>query len=98
MDALNRVIGGRMETVVGATEFVVPTGYAAYGCTIQVDGTIIAAIKERTGSAAAVAKTDKTWMVAKNAGNYISFEFPVTAITLTGATDSVDLHLEPKTF
>jgi hypothetical protein len=98
MDAQNRMIGGRMETVVGATEFVIPTGYAAYGCTIQVDGTIIKEIKERTGSTAAVAKTNKTWMIAKNTGNYISFEFPVTAITLTGATDSVDLYLEPKTF
>ena len=99
MDTLSKLLGGRCELVVGATEFTVPTGFVAYAAIVRVDGTIVAAVKERATQLAAASVTGKTWQsVALKAMDYIPFEKPVTSITLTGATDSVFLYLEPKNY
>lgn len=98
MRELSKLTGGsRQELVVGSTEFVCPAGFAAFACRVRVDGTDIATLDEvRTKGTAAVEVTTKTWQnVALAAGDEIFFEYPVTAITLTNATDSVFLYLEP---
>jgi len=99
MDELHKLRGGaRQEYYIGVGPHVPPAGFAFYGITIRVTATTIASISEKQFSnAAAVAITDKTWEGKTDLQpfEYINFEFPVTSITLTNATDSIFAYCEP---
>jgi len=98
MDAISKIAGeGRQILHTGVGEWTAPTGYQAYGVKIRVNATRIDTLDEiTTGGGTAAAKTDYTWEGVDTllAGETINFEYPVTAITLHGAADSIWIYCE----
>jgi len=96
MNTLDKLIGTNgCYYVLGDTTVLLPTGYAAYGMVVNVDDTEVTEVEQLV---AGVPETldDATWEgVALTRGDYIPFINPVISITLTNATDSVFLYLEP---
>jgi hypothetical protein len=96
---MDKLLGGKKQILhTGSTEWTAPDGFAAYGIGIRVDATEIATLDElRSGrDKAATANTGYSWMGVATllAGESIIFEHPVTAITLTNATDSIWIYCE----
>jgi hypothetical protein len=91
MDSEFKLIAARgCQIVVGNTATPVLTGYEAFGATVRIDATQIKSIKQNGTDV-----TTKTYEnVALIVSEYISFETPITSITLNGATDSVMLWLK----
>lgn len=94
-DQSKRIIGGaESQVIVGVAAFAVQGGMRGYALTVRTQGTIIAAItvQNEDGIARAYAPT---WLgIALNQGDYFVSQFPITAITLTAAADSVTLHCD----
>lgn len=92
MEILNKLLGSRgCQIVVGASATPVKTGFVAYGCTVRVADTQIKSITQ-----SGVAATDHSFeSIALIVSEYISFEVPITSITLNAAADSVTLWLQP---
>ena len=104
MDTNDKLLGlhGR-HTVVGAAKTPISDKGAvnglsrtAYGLTVRVDGTIIAAYTDVNGNIISTTAADSNVGIALNNGEFIPFEVPIASITLTGATDSVALWLTAK--
>jgi len=91
MDSEFKLIAARgCQIVVGSAATPVLTGYEAFGATVRVDATQIKSITQN-----GVAVTNKTYeSVALILSEYISFETPITSITLNSAADSVTLWLK----
>ena len=97
MDALKNLLGGQCQIVTGSDVTAVKSGYRAYALMVRVDNTQIKSVTKveaDDGTISVVA--DESWEnVNLLAGiDYISFEDPITSITLNSATDSVMLFLE----
>ena len=99
MDALSKMIGAAGCQLVAASGVTaVKTGYKAWGCMVRVDHTIIESvnkIESDTGATGVV--TDESWENADllaSPPDYITFEDPITSITLASGTPSVMLFLD----
>lgn len=94
-DKTNRIIGGaESQVVVGVAAFAVQNGMRCYALTVRATGTIISAIsvQDDDGNVRAYVPT---WLgISLNQGDYFVSLFPISAITLTAATDSVTLHCD----
>lgn len=94
-DQSKRIIGGaESQVIVGVAAYAVTGNMRAYALTVRTQGTVIAAItvQDDQGIARAYAPT---WLgIALNQGDYFVSQFPITAMTLTAATDSVVLHCD----
>lgn len=84
------------QTVVGAAATPIANGRKAYGLTVRVDGTIIAAYTDKNGNVVNTTALDSNIGVALNNNEFVPFETPIASITLTGASDSVALWLTAK--
>jgi hypothetical protein len=92
--------GSRQELYTGVGAHTPPSGFAFYGIKVRVAAstTLIASLSEkRSKNAVAVVVTNKTWegTVGLVEGDFINFEYPVTSITLTNATDSIWAYCIP---
>jgi len=99
MNTLDKMIGaGGCFYVLGASEASIPAGYTAYAAMIGVDATEIATVDELIDGVA-TELADASWEgVALLRGDLITFENPITSITLTNETDSVICYLEPTSY
>lgn len=99
MDNITKLLGGaRQEYYIGVGPHVPPAGFAFYAIKIRIAATTIASINERRSKdKAAVTLTNRTWEGKTDlaVNETITFEFPVTSITLTNAGDSIWAYCEP---
>lgn len=88
-----QIVGGEeTQTVVGAALFNVLGGLRGFALTVRTQGTIIADIQvqDENGSARAYVPT---WLgIVLNQGDYFVSRSPIVSITLTAATDSINIH------
>jgi hypothetical protein len=100
MDAQSKMIGAAGCQLVAASGVTaVKTGYQAWGCMVRVDNTQILSVnKIETDTAASGVVTDESWENVNLLANidFISFEDPITSITLVSGTPSVMLFLDHK--
>jgi hypothetical protein len=95
MNTLEKMLGAKgCYLIVGDSEKEMPVGYAAYGAVVGIDDTEISTLDHLiAGTPTELA--DATWeSVALKQGDFIPFEYPVVAITLTNATDRLFCYLE----
>lgn len=101
MDAQSKMIGAAGCQLIAASGVTaVKTGYQAWGCMVRVDNTIISSVnKIESDNAASGIVTDESWenvALKSSPADFISFEDPITSITLASGTPSVMLFLEHR--
>ena len=73
---------------------VMPTDYVTYGGNVIVDGSKVVSFIPRMGGVNQTAVTTESWEgVAYPVGAWISFEYPVTSVTLGADSDMIDFQL-----
>lgn len=97
MDTNLRLLGSQCQLIAASGVNAVTSGYRAYALKVRVDNTQISSVTkiENDNSASGVI-TNESWMNQNLlAGiDYISFEDPITSITLVSGTPNVMLFLE----
>ena len=99
MDAQSKMIGAAgCQLIVGAGPTAVKTGYQAWGGMVRVDNTMILSVnKIESDTSASGVVTDESWenvALKSSPPDFISFEDPITSITMASAAHSVTLFLE----
>ena len=73
---------------------VMPTDYVTYGGNVIIDGSKVVSFIPRMGGVNQTAVTTESWEgVAYPVGAWISFEYPVTSVTLGADSDMIDFQL-----
>ena len=94
-DQTKRIYGGvETQAIVGAGLFTVPQGMKGYALTVRVTGTIIAAINVQDEGGVPRAYAPNWLGIVLYAGETWVSQFPIVDITLTAATDSIQLHCD----
>ena len=96
MEPIRKLLGEQCQIANGGTT-AVKEGYRAYGAMVRVDNTQILSVTKVESDDGTVSEvTDESWEnVDLLAGiDYVSFEDPITSITLSTGTSSVMLFLE----
>jgi len=99
MNIIDKMIGTNGCFLVdGSSEATMPEGYAAYAIIVAADSTEIATLDELIAGVA-TELADASWEgVALSRGDFIPFNNPVVAITLTNAGDRIFCYLEPTDY
>ena len=73
---------------------VMPTDYVTYGGNVIIDGSKVVSFIHKIAGVAQPDVTTETWEnVAYPVGAWISFEYPVTSVTLGADADMIDFQL-----
>jgi hypothetical protein len=101
MNALQRIIGAEGVILIpDDTPITMPAGKSAYALLIRIDGTEVSAVDYVLSEGTfAVSTTGESWQgVSLQRGDLVSFEYPVTAITLGASGDSAFAYIESSNY